>query len=258
MMTNDAENAAMKNGEPSETDNIKRKDVSRRVIKILYARSGCQCAYPCCQEPLFDEYNINISEICHIEGVKPGSARYNPNLNEDEVNDVSNLILLCKKHHFKIDHDSSFTVSRLKQMKEEHERWVQSRLSDDEGKKFRKKLHRIFQKYKFDELFSCQIFDGIFELQVIYDIENGCEDIRGLLRKKCAWDIPEGLKSRLWVFTKRLKELIKGVEEYSVLMQNGYVIAIKHPGDEEVENTHRIMNELASEYVELYSFKNFS
>ena len=37
MMTNDAENAAMKNGEPSETDNIKRKDVSRRAIKILYA-----------------------------------------------------------------------------------------------------------------------------------------------------------------------------------------------------------------------------
>lgn len=46
-----------------EAKNAERKQIPQRIVKLLYARSGCQCAYPGCGEQLFDESNINIIAI---------------------------------------------------------------------------------------------------------------------------------------------------------------------------------------------------
>lgn len=49
-----------------------------RDIKLLFARSGNQCAFPKCRAPMaFDE--TLTGEVCHIKGARPGSARYDPN-----------------------------------------------------------------------------------------------------------------------------------------------------------------------------------
>ena len=250
-------NLMMINGEEmkekcvGEAKNAERKQIPQRIVKLLYARSGCQCAYPGCGEQLFDESNINISEICHIEGVKPGSARYNPELSADEVDDISNLILLCKKHHAAIDRNPNVTVEELKKMKEEHEAWVYSRLHDENGQKFRRKLKRIFQESNFEELFSCQTFDAMFEYQLLEDAHNGCNRIRGLLGKKCALYIPDSMEQRLRKFSNKLEDLLFHVEMYSVRNSEKYVTPMKSPGDPEVEETHKIMNELANEYMAL-------
>jgi hypothetical protein len=93
--------------------------------KKLYAKSGNKCAMYGCDVELFpDETNFNSSEIAHIEGVEPNSARHNPDLADDQVNAYDNLISLCLNHHNEIDapeNTEKYTVEFLKRMKKEHE-----------------------------------------------------------------------------------------------------------------------------------------
>lgn len=56
-----------------------RKPISERVKKQLYAESNNQCAFPGCEEKLFDN-GRHIGEMAHIEGYSKGGPRYNPNL----------------------------------------------------------------------------------------------------------------------------------------------------------------------------------
>jgi hypothetical protein len=98
-----------------------RTPLSQKIKNELYARSGNQCAFPGCTENLIIN-NVNLSNICHIEGYEPGSMRYNPNLSNEQKNSYDNLILLCQKHHTIIDsHENKFSVECIKHMKKEHE-----------------------------------------------------------------------------------------------------------------------------------------
>ncbi|MGI0041430.1 MAG: LPO_1073/Vpar_1526 family protein [Nitrosopumilaceae archaeon] len=92
------------------------------TIKKLYGFSGNQCAFPDCTEELVTTNDTIVSEICHIEGLTPKSARYNPKLTAEQVNDFPNLIVLCLKHHTIVDKEEiTYTVEALKKMKQEHE-----------------------------------------------------------------------------------------------------------------------------------------
>ena len=66
----------------------------------------------------------NVSNICHIEGYKPGSKRYNPNLGDNQKNALENLILLCPNHHKEVDNSEEYTVEMLKNIKREHEKSI--------------------------------------------------------------------------------------------------------------------------------------
>jgi len=64
--------------------------------------------------------------MAHIEGEKPGAARYNANMPYEERNNYQNFILLCPTHHTIIDKDENqYTVEKLRQLKKEHEKWVE-------------------------------------------------------------------------------------------------------------------------------------
>ena len=68
--------------------------------------------------------NTVMGEIAHIEGVGKRSARYNPNLPVESLNDIENLILLCHEHHVKVDDKhNDYTVSQLREMKQRHEKF---------------------------------------------------------------------------------------------------------------------------------------
>lgn len=100
-----------------------RKAISRAVLRLLYAHSGNQCAFPNCYSPIFEDNGLLTGEICHIEAYGFGGARYNVSQTNDERNSVDNLLLLCSRHHKIIDANSSeFTVEALREMKEQHER----------------------------------------------------------------------------------------------------------------------------------------
>jgi hypothetical protein len=104
--------------------------VSSATKIILAVRSGNHCAYPDCTRTLATEDQgadpVVTGEVAHIAGLRPGAARYDPSMTEDQRNHYSNLIYLCGDHHTQIDKQvARFSVERLRQMKEDHERAVQ-------------------------------------------------------------------------------------------------------------------------------------
>jgi len=92
--------------------------VSDHTRHVLYFRSGNQCAFPRCNRELVEEkaesdkHSI-VGIICHIKGQKPRSARYDPNMSDEERNGVDNLVVFCPTHHKIVDDQpNEYTVER--------------------------------------------------------------------------------------------------------------------------------------------------
>ncbi len=110
---------------------MSRQNVPSGLIKVLWARSGGRCAI--CKKEIIMECTNNspvpIGETAHIEGLRPNSPRYNPNMTDEERNSYENLIVVCPTCHTKIDKDPNYyTVERLRQIKREHEEWVKEQV----------------------------------------------------------------------------------------------------------------------------------
>lgn len=107
-------------------------NISDKVRKELWGKSGNKCAL--CHIDLFHEGDkdfYNIGEECHIISERPNGPRHIDDL--DDYNTYDNLILLCRNHHKEIDDPANitkYTSERLKQIKEQHEKWVGRRLSE--------------------------------------------------------------------------------------------------------------------------------
>ena len=98
-----------------------RKKIQERTLKRLFALSGNVCAFPECNEILFDDDGNLIGEMCHIEAANPGGERYNQNQTDDERASFNNLIVFCANHHKVTNNISIYTVEKLKEMKKDHE-----------------------------------------------------------------------------------------------------------------------------------------
>jgi len=90
-------------------------------LKLLLARSGNQCAFSDCLHPIFDDNNIFIAQLCHIEAVSPNGQRYNPNKSDEEINSYNNLLFLCYRHHKVTDNVELYSVQKLKAIKTDNE-----------------------------------------------------------------------------------------------------------------------------------------
>ncbi len=90
-------------------------------IKLLFARCGNQCAFPKCRAPMAVDHTL-IGEVCHIKGVRPGSARHDPSQTDIQRHAYANLVLMCPTHHTVIDDDEEgYPVERLLKIKAIHE-----------------------------------------------------------------------------------------------------------------------------------------
>ncbi|MFD9612751.1 hypothetical protein ACFWWS_25650 [Streptomyces sp. NPDC059083] len=84
------------------------------------------CYWPGCEERVTrfvdGEHILNL-EIAHIRAVSSGGKRFDPQLSLDEKNAFSNLLLLCKVHHVRVDGHGSeqYTVQVLEAWKEQRE-----------------------------------------------------------------------------------------------------------------------------------------
>ena len=108
-------------------------------MKRLFAVSQNRCAFPKCPIPAHDGNSVLV-QVCHIEGDKPGSARYRAEQPDRERHGFSNLILLCGPHHKIIDDDEgSYTVERLQTIKAQTESATPS-LSNNENDRVAKLL----------------------------------------------------------------------------------------------------------------------
>jgi len=95
----------------------------------LAFRSGGRCAYPRCGMELVHstetESDQHVAEAAHIRGEKPGAARFDPSMSDDERNAIENLVYLCPTHHQLIDKlVEDWPTDRLIKLKLDHERTV--------------------------------------------------------------------------------------------------------------------------------------
>lgn len=84
------------------------------------------CYWPDCGVPVVRfEGTIPVSnlDIAHIRAAKPGGARYDESMTDEEIDDFSNLILLCRTHHQIVDklRKDDYSVETLLQWKSERE-----------------------------------------------------------------------------------------------------------------------------------------
>lgn len=100
------------------------RDKTRRLV---LARSGNQCAYPACANPIFDTKQL-LGTLAHIKGSKHGSARHDTSQDPEERQGPDNLIAMCKEHGNLIDDPANveaYTVEYLVNLKREHEEKVE-------------------------------------------------------------------------------------------------------------------------------------
>src|SRR6218665_3893176 len=99
----------------------KRLAPTSDTIRKLLLRSGNECAFPDCNEVLFNDNDLLIGECCHIEGALPGGERYNPHQLDEERRAYENLLFLCHRHHVESNDVLKYTVDILKDIKLNHE-----------------------------------------------------------------------------------------------------------------------------------------
>src|SRR5215467_6570552 len=94
------------------------------VIKKLFAYSGNQCAMPNCTETLVDVSGTMLGKIAHICAAEKGGARYDPKMTDEQRRDISNLFIVCGKHHDIIDdkiNEKDYSADLLRKYKTTHE-----------------------------------------------------------------------------------------------------------------------------------------
>lgn len=101
-------------------------------MKLLFARSGNQCAFPECDSTLVEgqadsEATVTLGEAAHIVGFSPRGPRGEHA--RENVNSAQNHLLLCEKHHKIVDRrPGTYTPDILLAMKHEHENGVANRM----------------------------------------------------------------------------------------------------------------------------------
>lgn len=95
---------------------------TEKTLKILFLKSGNQCAYPNCERPMYKN-EILIGQICHIEDAKPG-GRWNKSRSNEENRQEENLVLMCYEHHRETDNVEKYDTECMKRIKTTHEQSV--------------------------------------------------------------------------------------------------------------------------------------
>lgn len=82
-----------------------------------------------------DEESV-VGDECHVVSGKAQGPRYDPTFPLDCLDELGNLILLCRVHHKMIDDQvETYTRELLQTLRANHEKWVSSTLSDDKHPK---------------------------------------------------------------------------------------------------------------------------
>lgn len=106
--------------------------ISDRTRKVLWARSGNRCAR--CRLHLIRVAKATgdesvVGDECHIVAQSTAGPR-GGEVSPDAIDELDNLILLCKSDHKEVDDlPGIFTSDAVRRMKAEHEVWVDSVLS---------------------------------------------------------------------------------------------------------------------------------
>jgi len=104
--------------------------IPERVKFRLWGKAGGRCEYEGCNTRLWldslTQVEFNTAYIAHIIADQPGGPRGDAKLSELLKSDITNLMLMCDKHHRLIDREDipGHPVERLKAMKALHEKRI--------------------------------------------------------------------------------------------------------------------------------------
>lgn len=92
----------------------------------------------CRQQLVIDSTNTDdeavVGDECHVVSGKGRGPRYDPSFPTGHIDEVDNLVLLCRVHHKMVDDQAeTYTVELLSKLKANHEKWVSSKLSEEEN-----------------------------------------------------------------------------------------------------------------------------
>lgn len=119
-------------GRKTVTKNNRGKKPTTTTVLQLFAASGGRCQFEGCNCNLFKDKitwtKFNNSNVAHIVASSPDGPRGSEK--SFYLSDkIENLMLLCPTHHKEIDADTkTFTVEKLKQIKQRQEQKVQEML----------------------------------------------------------------------------------------------------------------------------------
>lgn len=121
--------------------------ITVKTQKMLWGRAAGRCSMPECRIELVQDATETddetlIGENCHIVAESVEGPRANPMMPLEKRNAYNNLILLCNNHHKIIDsQEGEYTVERLHEIKENHERWVREQLGIDTNKQYDEEIY---------------------------------------------------------------------------------------------------------------------
>lgn len=127
---------------------------NKKTIDVLAKRAAFKCSNPDCRistvGPNVDPQKTTIiGEAAHIFGARLGAKRYNHQMTDTTRAEITNSIWLCRNCHKLIDTDEQkYSSDLLFAWREQHEKYIQSRLGNATDKILFKKLSTALLLFK--------------------------------------------------------------------------------------------------------------
>lgn len=172
-----------------------------------------------------------VGDECHIVARSSDGPRGDPTILEKELDDYLNLILLCKVHHKLIDDQpNTYTADALREIKRNHEKWVQEALQRATTGKAKRKNQiatRIMTgKDALSIVIGAEIFDFNYDepenkdeleflrgfMQTLQDLGDMADELEAGARVEVSFELTQDIKNLeerdFWVFGKREQRTI--------------------------------------------------
>lgn len=109
---------------------MSKASIPNKTLFLLWGKSAGRCEFTGCNKLLstddITQKEYNKGQCAHIIADSPNGPRGDSKKSTPMSKDPSNLILLCPEHHKLIDdYPETYTVDKLLQMKEEHEKNIE-------------------------------------------------------------------------------------------------------------------------------------
>lgn len=108
------------------------RSISQPVQLMLWGKAAGRCEFEGCNKSLWQsdvtKEQVNIAQKAHIWAFSPDGPRGNAGIEQDEINDINNLMLVCHQCHRLIDQDKKgnrYSTELLHQMKLKHEQRIE-------------------------------------------------------------------------------------------------------------------------------------
>jgi len=108
------------------------RTISQPVQLMLWGKAAGRCEFDGCNKPLWQsditKEQVNIAQKAHIWAFSPAGPRGNSGIIPEDINSISNLMLVCHQCHRLIDQDKDgkqYPVALLEHMKLKHEQRIE-------------------------------------------------------------------------------------------------------------------------------------